>query len=84
MHGVRWSADAEVTLNRLRAEITAIERTFPELAQGRRAIRRTQPRRPIALRANAAKPTNATRQLSTFDVMRLGYAPSGVVVEALN
>ena len=33
---------AEVTLNRLRAEIIAIERTFPELAlpQGRRAVRR--------------------------------------------
>jgi len=34
-------AGAELTLNRLRAEIIAIERTFPELAQGRRAIRRT-------------------------------------------
>lgn len=36
-------AGAEVTLNRLRAEIIAIERTFPELAlpKGRRAIRRT-------------------------------------------
>jgi hypothetical protein len=34
---------AEVTLNRLRAEIIAIERTFPELAlpQRRRALRRT-------------------------------------------
>ena len=33
---------AEVTLKRLRAEIIAIERTFPELAlpQGRRAVRR--------------------------------------------
>ena len=32
---------AGVTLNRLRAEIIAIERTFPELAlpQGRRAVR---------------------------------------------
>jgi hypothetical protein len=36
-------AGAEVTLNRLRAEIIAIERTFPELAlpKGRRAIRRS-------------------------------------------
>jgi hypothetical protein len=34
---------AEVTLQRLRAEIIAIERAFPELrlAQGRRAARRT-------------------------------------------
>jgi len=34
---------AEVTLNRLRAEIIAIERTFPELRlpQGRRALRRS-------------------------------------------
>ena len=34
---------AEVTLNRLRAEIIAIERTFPELRlpQGRRAVRRS-------------------------------------------
>jgi hypothetical protein len=34
---------AEVTLNRLRAEIIAIERAFPELrlAQGRRAARRS-------------------------------------------
>ena len=33
---------AELTLKRLRAEIIAIERTFPELAlpQGRRAVRR--------------------------------------------
>ena len=33
---------AEVTLNRLRAEIIAIERTFPELAlpQSRRVVRR--------------------------------------------
>jgi hypothetical protein len=36
-------AGAEVTLNRLRAEIIAIERAFPELrlAQGRRAARRS-------------------------------------------
>lgn len=34
---------AEVTLNRLRAEIAAIERTFPELAtaQGRQAVGRS-------------------------------------------
>jgi hypothetical protein len=34
---------AEVTLNRLRAEIIAIERAFPELQlrQGRRAVRRS-------------------------------------------
>jgi hypothetical protein len=31
---------ADLTLKRLRAEIIAIERTFPELAPGRRAIRR--------------------------------------------
>jgi hypothetical protein len=36
-------AGAEVTLNRLRGEITAIERAFPELATpaGRRATART-------------------------------------------
>ena len=36
-------AGAELTLNRLRAEIIAIERTFPELAlpKGRRAIRQS-------------------------------------------
>jgi hypothetical protein len=35
-------AGAEVTLKRLRAEIIAIERTFPELAlpRGRRVVRR--------------------------------------------
>ena len=34
---------AEVTITRLRAEIIAIERTFPELRlpQGRRAVRRS-------------------------------------------
>ena len=34
---------AEVTINRLRAEIIAIERAFPELQlrQGRRAVRRS-------------------------------------------
>jgi hypothetical protein len=39
-----WAkAGAEATLNRLRAEIIAIERTFPELAlpRRRRAVRRT-------------------------------------------
>jgi hypothetical protein len=47
---------AEVTLNRLRAEIIAIERTFPELAlpQRRRALRRT-----------VKQATNRTRQMST-------------------
>jgi len=46
---------AEVTLNRLRAEIIAIERTFPELAlpQRRRALRRT-----------VKQATNRTRQMS--------------------
>jgi len=36
-------ASAEATLNQLRAEIIAIERTFPELkiSQGRRAVGRT-------------------------------------------
>jgi len=34
-------AGAQLTLRRLRAEIIAIERPFPELAQGRRALRRT-------------------------------------------
>jgi len=34
-------AGAQLTLKRLRAEIIAIERAFPELAQGRRALRRT-------------------------------------------
>lgn len=37
-------AGAEVTLKRLRAEIAAIEHTFPELAlpTGRRAVRKTE------------------------------------------
>jgi hypothetical protein len=34
-------AGAEATLDRLRAEIIAIERTFPELAQGRRSLRKS-------------------------------------------
>ena len=32
---------AETTLNQLRAEIVAIERTFPELAVGRQRLRRS-------------------------------------------
>jgi hypothetical protein len=46
---------AEVTLNRLRAEIIAIERTFPELAL---------PRRRRALRRTVKQATNRTRQMS--------------------
>jgi hypothetical protein len=46
---------AEVTLNRLRAEIVAIERTFPELAL---------PRRRRALRRTVKQATNRTRQMS--------------------
>ena len=34
-------AGAEDALRRMRAEITAIERTFPELSQGRRALRQS-------------------------------------------
>lgn len=46
---------AEVTLKRLRAEIIAIERTFPELAlaSGRRAVRRS-----------LKQATNRTRHMS--------------------
>jgi hypothetical protein len=46
---------AEVTLKRLRAEITAIERTFPELAL---------PKRRRALRRTVKQATNRTRQMS--------------------
>lgn len=46
---------AEVTLKRLRAEIIAIERTFPELAL---------PRRRRALRQSVKQATNRTRQMS--------------------
>jgi hypothetical protein len=46
---------AEVTLNRLRAEIIAIERTFPELGL---------PRRRRALRHSVKQATNRTRQMS--------------------
>lgn len=46
---------AEVTLKRLRAEIIAIERTFPELAL---------PQRRRALRRSVAQATSRTRQVS--------------------
>jgi len=49
-------AGAEATLNRLRAEIIAIERTFPELAL---------PRRRRALRRSLKDATNRTRRMST-------------------
>jgi hypothetical protein len=46
---------AEVALKRLRAEIIAIERTFPELAL---------PRRRRALRRSVKQATNRTRRMS--------------------
>jgi hypothetical protein len=46
---------AEAALRRLRAEIIAIERTFPELAL---------PRRRRAVRRSLAEATNRTRQMS--------------------
>jgi hypothetical protein len=46
---------AEVMLNRLRAEIIAIERTFPELAL---------PTRRRALRRSVKQATNRTRHMS--------------------
>lgn len=46
---------AEVTLRRLRAEIVAIERTFPELEL---------PRRRRALRRSVKHATNQTRRVS--------------------
>jgi hypothetical protein len=46
---------AEVALKRLRAEIIAIERTFPELAL---------PRRRRALRRSVKSATNRTRRVS--------------------
>jgi hypothetical protein len=46
---------AEVMLNRLRAEIIAIERTFPELAL---------PKRRRALRRSVKQATNRTRHMS--------------------
>ena len=46
-------AGAEATLNQLRAEIVAIERTFPELATRRREVRRT-----------LARATRKTRRMS--------------------
>lgn len=48
-------AGAEVTLKRLRAEIIAIERTFPELAL---------PRRRRAARKAVRQATNRTRRMS--------------------
>ncbi len=48
-------AGAEVTIKRLRAEIIAIERTFPELAHSRR-------RR--AARKTVKQATNRTRRMS--------------------
>jgi hypothetical protein len=49
-------AGAEVVLKELRAEIIAIERTFPELAL---------PRRRRALRRSLKEATNRTRKMST-------------------
>jgi vacuolar-type H+-ATPase catalytic subunit A/Vma1 len=46
---------AEVALNRLRAEIVAIERTFPELKL---------PRRREAVRQSVTKTVNRTRRMS--------------------
>ncbi|HUE87475.1 MAG TPA: hypothetical protein VMO26_15475 [Vicinamibacterales bacterium] len=46
---------AEVALKRLRAEITAIEQTFPELAL---------PRRRRAMRQSLRKATNRTQRMS--------------------
>jgi hypothetical protein len=46
---------AEVTLNRLRAEIIAIERTFPELAL---------PKRRRALRRSVSQATNSAQRMS--------------------
>jgi hypothetical protein len=46
---------AEVALNRLRTEIIAIERTFPELAL---------PQRRRALRQSVKRTTNRTRRMS--------------------
>jgi hypothetical protein len=48
-------AGAEVALNRLRAEIVAIERTFPELAL---------PGKRRALRRSVKRATNRTRRMS--------------------
>lgn len=48
-------AGAEVTIKRLRAEIIAIERTFPELAL---------PRRRRAARKAVKQATNRTRRMS--------------------
>jgi hypothetical protein len=64
-------AGAEVTLKRLRAEIIAIERTFPELAL---------PRRQRAVRKAVKQATNRTRRMSaaarkaTSDRMRRYWA----------
>lgn len=49
-------AGAEVVLKELRADIIAIERTFPELAL---------PRRRRALRRSLKEATNRTRKMST-------------------
>jgi hypothetical protein len=48
-------AGAEIALRRLRAEIIAIERTFPELAL---------PKRRRALRRSVKEATNRTRHMS--------------------
>lgn len=55
-------AGAEVVLNRLRAEIVAIERAFPELRKGRRAVRqsvRAATKRTRAMSAEARKAVSA-------------------------
>jgi hypothetical protein len=53
---------AALTLKRLRAEIIAIERTFPELVEGRRAVRqavKTARRRTRTMSAAARKAVSA-------------------------
>ena len=59
-------AGAEAVLHQLRAEITAIERTFPELAQGRTAARR----RVQTARKRARKMSAAARKAVSLRMKR--------------
>lgn len=62
---------AEVTLNRLRAEIIAIERTFPELGlpRDRRAVRRS-----IKTAANRTRRMSAAARRAVFKRMTKYWA----------
>jgi hypothetical protein len=64
-------AGAEVTLKRLRAEIIAIERTFPELALPRR---RRAARKAVKQAANRTRRMSAAARKAISDRMRRYWA----------